>query len=530
IKPEIMSPAGYWPQLHAAIEAGADAVYFGLNHFSARAKVGFTLAELPEVMRTLHLRGVRGYVAFNTLVFDHELREAAKAIEQIAVAGADSIIVQDVGVVQLARQIAPDMPIFGSTQMSITSAAGIALAQRFGVSRVLLARELSLKEMRAIRAQTDCELEIFVHGALCVSYSGQCFSSAAWAGRSANRGKCVQACRLPYDLLVDDVHTPLGDARYLLSPGDLYALHHIPEIVDIGISSLKIEGRYKDEAYVALTTHAYRRAVDAAWAKRPSALSRQDEIALEQLYSRGMGPFFLAGTDHQAVVSGRSPRHRGVYCGRVTQVYKDRVLITLTAIEDVAPLKAGDGLVFDAADWRSPEIEEEGGHLYAVKRVGDQLELRFGNHAIDFGRIRSGDWVWRTHDVHTARAAKPFTQTNDPVYKQPLQVHVTAEVGQPLKITWQLVERPELQVTVEADDALAPANNHGVTVEFLRKQLGRLGNTAYRLEVLQAELVGEPFVPSSLLNHLRQAAVQQLSEQQAQPPDYVIHPDTRRRI
>lgn len=523
IKPEIMSPAGYWPQLQAAIEAGADAVYFGLNQFSARAKVGFAPDELPEVMRTLHTRGVRGYITFNTLVFDHELHEAVKNIEQIIAAGADAIIVQDVGIAQLAHQIAPDMPIFGSTQMSITSAEGIALAQRFGVSRVLLARELSLQEIRTIRAQTDCELEIFVHGALCVSYSGQCFSSEAWGGRSANRGQCAQACRLPYDLLVDDVPTPLGDARYLLSPGDLYALHQIPEIVDIGISSLKIEGRYKDETYVALTTRAYRQAVDAAWEKRPHLLTRQDELELEQVYSRGMGPFFLSGTNHQTVVSGRSPRHRGVLCGRVAQVYKDRVLITPTDTEEVAPLKAGDGLVFDAADWRSPQLKEEGGHLYAAARVGNQLELRFGNREINFDRIRPGDWVWRTFDVNTTKAAKPFTQAHTPVYKQPLQVRVIAEVGQPLEISWQLAETPELQITVKSDETLVPANNRGVTIESLCEQLGRLGNTAYRLETLQAELIGEPFVPNSLLNRLRQSAVQQLIEQQAKTPTRIIH-------
>jgi U32 family peptidase len=522
-KPEVMSPAGYWPQLQAAIEAGADAVYFGLNQFSARAKVGFALAELPEVMHTLHTRGVRGYVTFNTLIFDHELHEAVQTLEQIAAAGADAVIVQDVGMAQLAHQIVPDMAIFGSTQMSITSAEGIALAQRLGVSRVLLARELSLKEIRAIRAQTDCELEIFVHGALCVSYSGQCFSSEAWGGRSANRGKCAQACRLPYDLLVDDVLTPLGDARYLLSPGDLYALHQIPEMIEIGISSLKIEGRYKDEAYVALTTNAYRRAVDAAWENRPYVMTRQDEIELEQVYSRGLGPYFLSGTNHQAVVSGRSPRHRGVLCGKVTQVYSDRVLITPTDIEDVAPLKAGDGLVFDAADWRSPEMQEEGGHLYAVERVGPQLELRFGNNAINFVRIHLGDWVWRTLDANTARAARPFTQANAPVQKQPLQVWVAAEVGQPLEITWQLADHPELQVTVRSDEALAPANNHGATIEALRQQLDRLGNTAYRLETVEADIVGEPFVPSSLLNRLRQAAVQQLVEQQAKLRPRIIH-------
>src|SRR5260370_25672222 len=176
-KPEVMSPAGYWPQLRTAIEAGADAVYFGLKHFTARAKVGFSLGELPEVMSTLHRRGVKGYVTFNTLVFDHELTEACRALAAIAEAGADAIIVQDIGVCKLAREIAPDLEIHGSTQMSVTNADRWRLAQSFGASRVTLARELSLDEVRAIRASTDCELEIFVHGALCVAYSGQCFSS-----------------------------------------------------------------------------------------------------------------------------------------------------------------------------------------------------------------------------------------------------------------------------------------------------------------------------------------------------------------
>ena len=202
-KPEIMSPAGYWPQLRAAVEAGADAVYFGLKHFTARAKVGFTLAELPDVMQFLHARGVRGYLTFNTLIFDHELCEASSAIAAIAAAGVDAIIVQDLGMARLAKQIAPELEIHGSTQMSITSAEGIELARQFGVERVVLARELSLSEIRSIRTETDCDLEMFVHGALCVSYSGQCFSSEAWGGRSANRGQCAQACRLPYELLVD---------------------------------------------------------------------------------------------------------------------------------------------------------------------------------------------------------------------------------------------------------------------------------------------------------------------------------------
>lgn len=519
IKPEIMSPAGYYPQLHAAIEAGADAVYFGLKHFTARAKVGFTLTELPDVMRTLHSRGVKGYVTFNTLIFDHELREAVRTIEQIAKSGADSIIVQDVGMAQLAHQIAPTLDIHGSTQMSITSAEGIALAQRFGVSRVVLARELSLKQIGAIREQTDCELEMFVHGALCVSYSGQCFSSEAWGGRSANRGKCAQACRLPYELIVDDVLKPLDDARYLLSPGDLYALHQVPEIVEMGISALKIEGRYKDENYVALTTDAYRRAVDAAWDGLANPVTPQEEMAIEQVYSRGLGAHFVAGTNHQSVVSGRSPRHRGVLCARVAQVYGDHVVIEPTDVQDIAPLKAGDGLVFDAADWRSPEIEEEGGRIYEIAPVGKRLALYFGNGAIDFTRIRPGDWVWRTHDVNVDKAGKPFTQSNTPVHKQAVNVNVVAKEGERLMLTWALAKKPEFSVQVASDDVLTRANSRSVTAEYLHQQLGRLGNTAYRLETVTADISGDPFIPSSLLNRLRQDAVEQLVALQRQSPD-----------
>ncbi len=517
-KPEVMSPAGYWPQLNAAIEAGADAVYFGLKHFTARAKVGFGLEELPEVMTTLRRRGVRGYVTFNTLVFNHELAEAARTLAAIAEAGADAIIVQDVGVARLARRIAPGLEIHGSTQMSITSAEGVELARRFGVSRVVLARELSLDEIRAIRSQTDCELELFAHGALCVSYSGQCFSSEAWGGRSANRGQCAQACRLPYDLIVDGRQRPLGDTRYLLSPGDLYALRQMPELVRIGVSALKIEGRYKDADYVALTTRAYRQAVDEAWAGLPLSVSRADELRLEQVYSRGLGPFFIAGTDHQAVVRGRSPRHRGVLAGRVARVLPERVLITPEPAAAAAPLKPGDGVVFDAADWRSPEEHEEGGRIYHVApQRGGLVELAFGNGAVNPGRIRPGDLVWRTHDPELDRAARPYTQASAPVQRQPLHVRVTAHAGAPLTIVWTLAGRPDVCVAVVSEEPLGTAQQRALTAEQARDQLGRLGGTPYQIAELELDASGSPFAPASLLNQLRREAVEQLTALQSRP-------------
>lgn len=502
-----MSPAGHWPQLRAAIEAGADSVYFGLEHFTARAKVGFHLEELPEVMRTLHRRGVKGYVTFNTLVFDHELKTAADTLAAIAQAGADAVIVQDLGVLSLCRQLAPELEIHASTQMSVTSVEGVRLAQRLGATRVNLARELSLEDIKRIREATDCELEIFVHGALCVAYSGQCFSSEAWGGRSANRGQCAQACRLSYRMIVDGQPQELVDERYLLSPGDLYALERIPDLLPLGISSLKIEGRYKDAEYVAITTAAYRKAVDDAYHR----VTPEERARLEQVYSRGLGDYFLAGTDHQRVVRGRAPRHRGLMMGRVERV-TDKVIVRLNEMHSVAPLKPGDGVVFDAAAWRSPDEPEEGGRLYGVRGLGKGLaELEFANRAIDLSRIHAGDLLWRSDDPEITKYAKTWTEATNPVYRRPIDVSVEAITGFPLRIRFGAVE-------LTSPEALAAAKNQGLTREALEEQLSRLGNTPYRLGTLEARIEGNPFVPVSLLNQLRREAVEKLEASQAPKP------------
>jgi putative protease len=522
-KPEVKSPAGHWPQLHAAIEAGADGVYFGLRLFTARAKTGFLIDELPEAVRTLHGRGVRGYVTFNTLVFEHELEAAARAIASIAEAGVDGIIVQDYAAVKLAREIAPHLELHGSTQMSVTDARGVNLAHRLGVKRVTLARELSLEELRRIAAETDCDLEIFVHGALCVAYSGQCLSSEAWGGRSANRGQCAQACRLPYEMMVDGKLQPLGDARYLLSPGDLYALRQIPEIVGMGIAALKIEGRYKDAEYVALTTKAYREAVDAAWASRSAEPDPRTEQELEQVYSRGLGPYFLSGTNHQTVVKGRAPRHRGLRMGLVVRADGERVRIQPDP-RHLAAIKAGDGLVFDAADWRSPEEPEEGGRVFEVSRRPDgTTDLTFGRGSIQAHRIRPGDVVWRTHDPDVDQAARKFTHATTPVARQLLDLHVRAREAEPLSVEWTLTAHPGIHVHTTSKAPLDAARDRGITDDLLRNQLGRLGATPYELGEITLDVEGSPFAPVSILNRLRRDAVEQLQSEQLRPPRVEVH-------
>ena len=517
-KPEIMSPAGYWPQLQAAVEAGADSVYFGLKQFTARAKVGFELSELPEVFRTLHRRGVKGFITFNTLVFEHELELAARALKAIAEAGADAVIVQDLGVMRFIHEYAPDLEIHASTQMSITSAEGALLAVRHGAKRVTLARELSLGEIRQIHERTGAELEIFVHGALCVAYSGQCLSSEAWGGRSANRGQCAQACRLPYELMVDGQAKPLADARYLLSPGDLYTLPQVPEIIAAGVSALKIEGRYKDVDYVALTTRAYRQAVDQAWAGGTVTVPPAQALQLEQVYSRGLGPFFLTGTNHQAVVQGRAPRHRGVRMGSVARVGEDHIVVLPSAAHRIAPLKPGDGLVIDAADWRSPQEREEGGRVYEVHSLRDgRLELRFGNREVDFSRIQTGDVVWRTSDPALDKLVGEFVAPAVPVQRQVVDVVIEAAVGQPLRTRWTLASQREVSVEVASPEPLREAERSLLSEAQLREQFGRLGPTPYQLGELTLHLSGRPFAPVSMLNQLRREAVGLLEARQVEP-------------
>ena len=524
-----MSPVGGHAQLRAAVEAGADAVFFGVNApagesrgFHARAKVGFSAEELPDLMKGLHERGVLGFVTFNILVFDRELRQAERQLIHLAESGVDALIVQDHGMVRLAREICPDLPIHGSTQMSITSAEGAELARRFGASRVVLGRELSLKDIERIANTTDVELETFVHGALCVSYSGQCFSSEAWGGRSANRGQCAQACRLPYEMIVDGLERDLGDARYLLSPGDLYALHQVPDLVRIGVDCLKIEGRYKDAEFVALTTAAYRRAVDEAWAGRPLSVTAQEERDLEQVYSRGLGPHFMAGTNHQTVVRGRAPRHRGVRVGTVRGATERGVLVELSEV-----VHAGDGLVFDPANWRSPQGREEGGFLYGLWQggrplegapsVGQVYELRFGRGAVDARMIREGDPVWRTQDPGLNARVKPLLDAADPVHTRPVTAQFVGRVGEVPALT--LTDEGGRSVTVHGEAPLQEARNRALDEAGLREQLGKLGGTPYHLSALSADLEGAGFLPVSALNALRRDAVAALTALRGQAPD-----------
>jgi len=554
--PELLAPAGDWDCARAAVENGADAIYFGLEKFNARMRAhNFTEADLPKLMEFLHRRGVRGYVTLNTLVFENELADAENYLRTMLAAGVDAVIVQDVGICRLIRRLSPDFPIHASTQMTITSAGGIEFARELGCNLVVLARECSIREIEGMGRKPKAEgrepdgadtlpstlgprpsalpLEVFVHGALCVAYSGQCLTSEALGGRSANRGECAQACRMPYELICDGKPVPLGDRKYLLSPQDLAGLEVLPALLRAGVASLKIEGRLKTPEYVANITQIYRHALDECGIRTaecgtktgeltavvPHSALRISRYEMEMAFSRGLYTGWFGGVNNQALVHARFGKKRGVYLGQVTKLLRDAVVVKLEG-----PLKPGDGVVFDAG---KPEAEEEGGRVYEVQSPKPKnqnhasVEVRFGKDDIDFSRVHIGDKLWKTSDPELDRRLRRSFEGDTPKFHQPVEMEVHGAAGGPLT----LIARDGSGHVVQLDSAgpLARAEKQPLTTERLREQLGRLGGTPFGLGELKNHLRGEVLLPVSELNRLRREAVAELEKLRTQPKRWKIN-------
>jgi U32 family peptidase len=537
-RPKLLAPAGHWDCAKAAVENGADAIYFGLERFNARMRAeNFSEADLPDLMEFLHIRGVKGYVTLNTLIFPQELTEAEQYLRTIIAAGVDAAIVQDVGICRLIRHLSPDFPIHASTQMTITSAAGVEFAESIGAQLVVLARECSLKEIHKIQhqlAQThrSLPLEVFVHGALCVAYSGQCLTSESLGGRSANRGECAQACRMPYELLSDGKVVELGDRKYLLSPQDLAGLEVLPELVKTGVSCLKIEGRLKSPEYVANVTRVYRQALDrvmqsmqnetnSSLTPHPSLLTPHssippDRYSLEMAFSRGLHTGWFEGINNQELVHARFGKKRGVYLGEVTRIRGEQVTIQLEA-----PIKPGDGIVFDSGH---PEAPEEGGRIYTVELYDREAVLSFGRSALNLRKIHLGDRVWKTSDPELDRQVRQSFTGENPQFQRPISLEVYGEVGQ--KLTAIARDPFGNIVQVESEMILVEAHNKPLSRNRLKDQLGRLGNTPFCLDSLSNFVQGSVMLPVSELNRLRREIVTQLEALRAQPKRWQLHPDT----
>ncbi len=503
--PELLAPAGDWDAMRAAVANGADAVYFGLDQFNARHRASnFTLAELGEVMRYLHGHNVRGLVTFNTLIFSDELPSAAEYLKAIAAAGVDAVIVQDLGIARLVHRLCPELAVHGSTQMTLTEPWGIEFVRQFGVKRVVVARELGLAEIAKIRAGTDMPVEVFVHGALCVSYSGQCLTSESLGGRSANRGQCAQACRLPYELIVDGVPRDLGDKSYLLSPSDLAAYDLIGELAALGVASFKIEGRLKSAHYVAATCQTYRAAIDAAAADGKFQISDSQRHDLEQTFSRGFTHGFLSGVNHQQLVAARFPKARGTRVGTVLRKSLRGVTVGIEtrshegATNIGGMLKPGDGIVFDEGH---PEQDEQGGRIFAARTRGNEIDLEFRDGDVNLSYINAGALVWKTDDPAIKKRLEHSFSREKVVRRVPVDFEMRARVGEKLQIT---ARAGNIEATATWDEKpLEAASKFPITEAIVREQLGRLGETPFDLRDVKLDTDGRAMVPKSVLNDLR---------------------------
>jgi U32 family peptidase len=500
-KPELLAPAGDWECLKAAVTAGADAVYFGLPAFNARLRAeNFTEADLPVVMDYLHARGRRGYLTLNVLIFPSELTEAERLLRWVGESNVDAIIVQDLGLVRLAREVCPQVEIHASTQMTLTSPEGVAFARRQGISLAVLARELSLRELAKFPSPTEpsgLPLEVFVHGALCVAYSGQCLTSEVLGRRSANRGECAQACRLPYGLEVDGEPRDLGDRAYLLSPQDLAAVDEIPELIKLGLHSFKIEGRLKSPDYITAVTSVYRKAIDRALTNHPAPASKEDKYRLEMTFSRGLFSGWFHGVDHQQLVHARFGKKRGPFAGKIARTGPDWIELE----EMLTPLHPGDGVVID----RGSDTENEpGGFLFGVH--GNRISFRHGS--LPPHSTRPGDRVWKTKDPQLEKQLKAERSKESPTQTASLNLKVSGQPGQPLQIH---AVTGNQEAILSSTIPLAAARNRPLTPESLRDQLSRLGGTPFHLGDLAVDLPQPVILPVSELNRLRRDLVARLS-------------------
>lgn len=520
--------------MRAAVANGADAIYFGLEEFNARRRAtNFTLAGLPGVMGYLHRHNVKGYVAFNTLVFSDELDRAAAYVRGVIEAGADALIVQDLGIAALIRRMSPTFPIHASTQTTQTHPEGMAVLTELGVSRVILARELSLADIGKIASQTALELEVFAHGALCISYSGQCLASESLWGRSGNRGLCGQACRLPYRLVMDGREEQKDQAEYLLSPHDLAAYSRIPELMQAGVTSFKIEGRLKGGQYVASVVRIYREAMDAAIRGQAYALSPEREEELAQSFSRGFTCGFLDGPRHQELIGYGSPKSRGIRIGTVVSSNNRGVVVRLDR-PDRVNVKPGDGVVFETS---RADVEEQGGRVYSVSPIRDRnsighdtVELTFGRGDLDTRRVVAGSGIFKSDDPAVGRRIESTYARDQIFHPVPVTASVTAADGERLLLV--LSDDDGHEVRVRSDEPTAPAQRHPLTRELLREQLARLGDSPFKLKTVHLFDGGAPgdgevesvpvMVPKSVLNHLRRLAVQELDELRQKSAKHVI--------
>ncbi|WP_337861237.1 DUF3656 domain-containing U32 family peptidase [Mitsuokella jalaludinii] len=504
---ELLAPAGSREALVAAVENGANAIYLAGNAFGARAYASnFDREALREAIHFAHLRKVAIHVTVNTIVADEEMEPLRDYLRFLYEAGADAVLVQDLGVARVAHETVPDLPLHASTQMSVSSLEGVRALAELGFTRVVLARELSLKEIRHICAHAPIEIETFMHGALCVCYSGQCLMSSMIGGRSGNRGRCAQPCRLPYTLVDEKGQDVLGDkaGSYLLSPRDLSTIDVIPDLIEAGVSSLKIEGRMKRPEYVATVVRTYREAIDTYYAGKGYAVTQEERDDLAQIFNRDFTTAYLEGRPGKAMMSDRRPNNRGLLIGRVTAYDWDARIVT---VKLSGRLGLGDQVDFwvkvgGRVTATISALTDAKGRAVEEGQAGDTVSFAIPS------AVRDHDRVFKVYDARLMERAKETYASGAPVRRIPVAIAVRAAVGEPLTVT--LCDAEGHRGEGRTDFIGEPARKRPLSEEIIRKQVSRLGTSVYEMKSLHCDIAGEVMVPMSEINEARRKAVEAL--------------------
>ena len=508
ITPELLSPVGDFECLKAAVQNGADAVYFGASSFSARASAtNFDIAELENAINYAKLRNVKTNLTLNTLIQNNELEEAINIAKSAYEFGIDAIIVQDLGLAKFLIDHFPKMPIHASTQMTVHNLEGVKKLEELGFSRVVLARELSISEIENICKNSNVEIEAFIHGALCMSYSGRCLFSSMIGGRSGNRGKCAQPCRLPYEL-TDGENTI--DKGYLLSPRDLCSLEYLPELVHAGVKCFKIEGRMKTPEYVATVTRIYRKYLDMIINNEPYIIDENDKKELMQVFNRGgFSTGHLSNEPNQNLVYSKKSNNMGLYLGKIKKYIASKSYIELDLEE---PIAIGDSIM----------VEKENNKYNVSELLLNNQNVKsasFGTVLIGRlkGKISAGDCVYKVASKELSLSAN--NSFSKEFKKIQLKADVTVREGLPLSIHIETFEKDNsspyfnLKLDINSDIIPEKATNMPIDSERIINQLSKTGNTEFEFKEINIDLEGSLHLPSiSKLNELRRSALENLEK------------------
>ena len=491
--------------LVAAIMAGADAIYVGGKNFGARSFAqNFTNEELELALHTCHLYGVKLYVTANTLIYETEVEEFLNYMKYLHKIGIDAVIMQDIGMIDLVRKTLPNLEIHASTQLHIHNLSGTKLVESLGLKRVVLARETSYNDIKKIKENTNIELEIFIHGALCISYSGQCLMSSLIGGRSGNRGMCAGSCRLPYDL-VDENNNKINKDKYLLSTKDLNSLDNIGLLIDIGVDSFKIEGRMKSPAYVYTVVNLYRKAIDSYIKYKEVRINNSELNKLKKIFNREFTKGFLFNEDNNNIVNTYRPNHLGVPIGTVV-AYKNKIVtIKLTDY-----LHIGDGI-------RIVGNKDTGLTITTLFKNSKKIEQGNSSDTVSFKieeDVKIGSQVLKTTDIQLLKEIdKKIKQSNRKVN---IKMQLKLRVNEPIK----LKVKDESHIIVKEYGIVSEAINAPLTKEKAIEQITKLGNTIYNVEDIIIKMDDNIFVNIKDLNEIRRLAIEELNNARLEKKPY----------